>query len=114
MEELQQPAPAPAHSITISAGTHSNIAQAMTSCVTSTAQIVRADSKVKFRHGDAVVYEVMLLQVVMEAVLRAALVVVSVLPEGERVWGQRAPCYECEVYRDLHPQSRPYEEVSQH
>lgn len=55
----------------------------------------------------------MLFQVVMEAMLRAALVVMSVLPEVERVWGQRAPCYECEVYKDSHPQSRPYEEVSQ-
>lgn len=45
--------------------------------------------------------------------LRAALVVMSVLPEVERVWAQRAPCYECEVYKDSHPQSRPYEEVSQ-
>jgi len=48
----------------------------------------------------------------MEAMLRAALLVLSVLPEVERVWGQRAPCYECEVYKDAHPQSRPYEEVS--
>jgi hypothetical protein len=55
----------------------------------------------------------MLFQVVMEAMLRAALVVMSLLPEVERVWGQRAPCYECEVYKDSHPQSRPYEEVSQ-
>lgn len=48
----------------------------------------------------------------METMLRAALVVLSVLPEVERVWGQRAPCYECEVYKDAHPLSRPYEEVS--
>jgi len=54
----------------------------------------------------------MLFQVLMEAMLRAALLVLSVLPEVERVWGQRAPCYECEVYKDAHPQSRPYEEVS--
>lgn len=56
----------------------------------------------------------MLLQVVMEAMLRAALVMMSMLPEAERAWGQRAPCYECEVYKDTHPQSRPYEEVRQY
>ena len=56
--------------------------------------------------------DVMLFQVLMEAMLRAALLVLSILPEVERVWGQRAPCYECEVYKDAHPQSRPYEEVS--
>jgi len=54
----------------------------------------------------------MLFQVLMEAMLCAALFVLSVLTEVERVWGQRAPCYECEEYKDAHPQSRPYEEVS--
>jgi len=48
----------------------------------------------------------------MEAMLRAALFMLSVLTEMEHVWCQRAPCYECEVYKDAHPQSRPYEEVS--
>jgi hypothetical protein len=57
--------------------------------------------------------DVMSFQVLMEAMLRAALFVLSVLTEVERVWGQRAPCYECEVYKDAHPQSRPYEEVSE-
>ncbi|XP_021941997.1 WNT1-inducible-signaling pathway protein 1-like, partial [Zootermopsis nevadensis] len=56
----------------------------------------------------------MALMVVMEAMLRAALIMMSVLPEVERAWGQRAPCYECEVYKDSHPQSRPYEEIRSH
>ncbi|GFG39630.1 hypothetical protein Cfor_02904 [Coptotermes formosanus] len=55
----------------------------------------------------------MFLQILMEAMLRAALFMLSVLPEVERVWGQRAPCYECEVYKDAHPQSRPYEECDE-
>jgi hypothetical protein len=63
---------------------------------------------------NAIKSEVMLLQVVMEAMLRAALVIMSVLPEVDHVWGQRAPCYECEVYKDSHPQSRPYEEVREY
>ena len=28
------------------------------------------------------------------------------------VLGQRAPCYQCELYRDAHPHSRPYNAVS--
>ena len=28
------------------------------------------------------------------------------------VLGQRAPCYQCELYRDAHPHSRPYNSVS--
>lgn len=31
---------------------------------------------------------------------------------GTLLEGQRAPCYECEEYKDEHPQSSPYTEVS--
>ncbi|XP_067004110.2 CCN family member 2 [Anabrus simplex] len=50
----------------------------------------------------------------MEGAIRATLVLLSVLPELDWALGQRAPCYECEVYKDSHPQSKPYEEIRSH
>ncbi|XP_046988447.1 CCN family member 4 [Schistocerca americana] len=44
----------------------------------------------------------------------AVLLVLSLTPELEGALGQRAPCYECEVYKDQHPQSRPYQEIRSH
>lgn len=43
----------------------------------------------------------------------AILVFLSVFPGAERVSGQRAPCYQCEDYKEKNPQTSPYQQVRQ-
>lgn len=41
----------------------------------------------------------------------AILVFLSIFPGAERVSGQRAPCYQCEDYKEKNPQTSPYQQV---